>query len=96
MIIAPFVKEKFGWTNSDTCWWCGSTRQTREHLFKECITWRVEIRELRKEVGEISGHAEAWGNVASGMYKGRKGGFHLGEMQEKKRTGGQKDLEVHR
>ena len=53
-LIAPSVKEKFGWTDSDVCWWCGSARQTREHLFKECITWREEIRELWKEIGEIS------------------------------------------
>ena len=33
-MIAPFLKEKFGWMESDTCWWCGTGRQTREHLLK--------------------------------------------------------------
>lgn len=32
-MTAPFLKERFGWVDPDTCWWC---RQTREHLFKEC------------------------------------------------------------
>lgn len=34
----------------DECWWCGSGRQTREHLFKECIVWRKEVRKLWKEM----------------------------------------------
>ena len=42
-----------GWT--DQCWWCSCGRQSREHLFKECRTWKKEIRELWKRVGEISG-----------------------------------------
>ena len=25
-MIAPFLKEKFGWIDSDTCWWCSSGR----------------------------------------------------------------------
>ena len=33
-MTAPFFKEKFGWIKSDICWWCGSGRQTREHLLK--------------------------------------------------------------
>lgn len=37
-MTASFIKKKFGWLESDTCWWCGSTRQTREHHFKECVT----------------------------------------------------------
>ena len=38
-MIAPFLQEKFGWVESDLCWWCTkNTRQTREHLFKECST----------------------------------------------------------
>ena len=37
-MIAPFIKEKFGWIDSDLCWWCGTARQTREHLFKGCTT----------------------------------------------------------
>lgn len=51
-MIAPFLKEKFGWIESDTCWWCMTARQTREHLFKECPAWKEEIEELWKEAGE--------------------------------------------
>ena len=54
-MIAPFLKEKFRWIESDTCWWCTKSRQTREHLFKECSAWRQEIRALWKEVGEATG-----------------------------------------
>ena len=72
-IIAPFAKENFGWTDSGLCWWCGSARQTGEHLFKECITWKEEIKELWKGKGEMSGHSETRVNVSSRMYKGRKG-----------------------
>ena len=25
-MTAPFIKEKFGWIESDICWWCGSAR----------------------------------------------------------------------
>ena len=32
-MIASFLKEKFGWIKSGICWWCGTGRQTREHLF---------------------------------------------------------------
>ena len=42
---------------------------TREHLLKECITWRKEIRTLWKEVGQ-AGDKEA-GRERVG--KGRKG-----------------------
>ena len=34
-MTAPFLKEKFGWVESDGCWWCGGGR---EHLFKEFRT----------------------------------------------------------
>ena len=51
------------------CWWCGTGRQTREHLFKECIKWRREIRTLRKEVGQVGGKKEGEERVG----KGRKG-----------------------
>ena len=53
-MIAPFLEEKFKWVSSSQCWWCGSGRQSREHLFKECRTWKEEIKKLWKEVGEIS------------------------------------------
>ena len=54
--------------DSDLCWWCGSARQTREHLFKECITWKEEIRELWKEIGEIWGERRTRGNVLARVY----------------------------
>ena len=54
-MIAPFLKEKFGWVESDQCWWCCSGRQSREHLFKECRTWKEQIRKLWRKVGKVSG-----------------------------------------
>ena len=56
-MIAPFLKEKFGWVESDQCWWCDGGRQSREHLFKECRTWKEQIRKLWKKIGEVSGDA---------------------------------------
>ena len=49
-MIAPFLKDRLGWTDSDSCWWCNGGRQSRDHLFKECTTWKKEIAELWKEV----------------------------------------------
>ena len=72
-MIAPHLKEKFGWVESDSCWWCSSGRQSREHL-KECRTWREETRLLWKTAGEMSGGAK---DRTGGAYKGRKG-FMLG------------------
>ena len=70
-MIAPFLKGKFGWVESDSCWWCSGGRQSREHLSKECRTWKKEIRELWSEVGRISGADEK--SATSGRLKGRKG-----------------------
>ena len=70
-MIAPFLKEKFGWVESDGCWWSGGGRQSRKHLFKECRTWKDVIRKLWTEVGEISGSIR---DTSQGeIYKGRKG-----------------------
>ena len=33
---APFLKGKWEWVGSESCWWCSKGRQSREHLFKEC------------------------------------------------------------
>ena len=44
-----------GGIDSDRCWWCNRGRQSRDHLFKECTTWKKEITELWNEVGRISG-----------------------------------------
>ena len=43
-MTATFLKEKWGLVDSDMCWWCSKCRQNREHLFKECLTWKKEIR----------------------------------------------------
>ena len=55
--IAPFLRYKFGWVESDQCWWCDGGRQSRDHLFKECRTWKDQIRKLWKKVGEASGES---------------------------------------
>ena len=83
-MIAPLLKEKFGWVESDGCWWCGGGRQTREHLFKECRTWKDEIRKLWTEVGEISGSIR--GTSGGRVYKGRKG-FYFGMDRKVVRPG---------
>ena len=75
-MTAPFLKEKFGWVSSDQCWWCGSGRQSREHLFKECLTWKKEIKKLWKEVGEIS-------LADREVMVGRSGGKRYGRRRKK-------------
>ena len=72
------MKEKFGWIRSDVCWWCGTGRQTSEHLFKECLAWKKEIRELWKEVGEAMDTNKE--PTRGSRYKGRKG-FYLGRQE---------------
>ena len=69
-MIAPFLREKFGWIDSDICWWCSNKKQSRKHLFKECRAWKEEIRQLWKTVGDISG---GHGERPIGPYKGSKG-----------------------
>ena len=71
--------KNWGWTSSDRCWWCEGGRQSRDHLFKECKTWKKEIAELWKEVGRISGkRKEMEDDRDEGPYKSRKGfGFHV-------------------
>jgi hypothetical protein len=51
-VIAPYLKYKIKTSDSDECWWCEipGKRQTREHLFKECIHWKDEIKRLWKRV----------------------------------------------
>lgn len=68
-MTAPFLKERFGWVESDICWWCGISRQTREHLFTECVTWREGIKTLWREVGRAGGKKAGEGRLG----KGRKG-----------------------
>ena len=46
-------------------------------MFKDCATWKKEIRELWSEVGRISGERERRGS--GGPYKSRKGfGLQVG------------------
>ena len=78
-MIAPFLREKFGWVESDLCWWCCSDRQNREHLFKECRTWKEEIRLLWKKVGDISG--EAGIGAERTRKRKRNKGFMLGSTR---------------
>ena len=77
-MIAPFLKERWKWTDSDRCWWCGGGRQGRDHLFKECTTWKKEIAELWEEVGRIPGRRKDENERDGGPYKSRKGfGFYV-------------------
>lgn len=54
-MTAPFLRDRWGWVDSDRCWWCEKSRQSRDHLFKECAAWTNETRELWKVAGEASG-----------------------------------------
>ena len=80
-MIAPFLKERWGWADTDTCWWCSRGRQSREHLFKECRSWAKEIRELWTSVGKISGRREQTGRP----FRSRKG-FGYGVRQARARS----------
>ena len=89
-MIAPFLKEKFKWIDSDICWWCTKNRQTREHLFKECSTWKEEIRELWKEVAEATRNTSPEKRGMVFKKKGGKGfrlGFGIGERLGCRRPG---------
>ena len=90
-MIAPFLQEKFGWIESDLCWWCTKNRQTREHLFKECSTWKEEIRKLWKEVAEATGSkTDSRGRTSARKKSGGKGfglGFRLGRGAGGRRPG---------
>ena len=75
-MIAPFLRDRWKWTDTDRCWWCEKGRQSRDHLFKECKTWEKEIRELWSTVGRISGKKEV--KDEKEPFKSRKGfGFHV-------------------
>ena len=87
-MIAPFLKDKFGWVDSDQCWWCSSGRQSREHLFKECRAWKKEIRELWKRVGEISNASrDAEDKTLRKGRKKRKKGFGFFSQMYRVRPG---------
>ena len=73
------LTQSLGWTDSDRCWWCNRGRQSRDHLFKECVMWKKEIDELWKEVGRVSGRrGEEKDDRDGGPFRSRKGfGFHV-------------------
>ena len=54
-LTVVFLK-KWGWVDSDRCWWCDRERQTREPLSK-----KREIRVLWNEAGDIPGKRGAGG-----------------------------------
>jgi hypothetical protein len=50
-IIAPYLKERLGKIDSDRCWWCEiGKRQSLEHLFKECMYWKDDMKDLWRRV----------------------------------------------
>jgi hypothetical protein len=52
---------------SDECWWCDvRKRQSREHLFKECVHRRGEIKELWRRVHrEVGWRNHRWKPISS-------------------------------
>ena len=83
------MKERWGWTDSDVCWWCSGGRQSREHLFKECRTWTTEIRELWTAVGNESGKREQ----ADEPFKSRKGfGYRVRQARARPSNTSVRDL----
>ena len=56
---------------------CEGGRQSREHLFKECRTWKDQIRKLWKKIGELSGEAVLKTDISKGKARGRGKGFGL-------------------
>ena len=78
-----------GGTETDTCWWCNGGRQSREHLFKECLTWKREIRELWTAVGEASG----MGEQTDEPFKNKKGlGYRIRQAQARPSNTSIRDL----
>lgn len=66
-VIAPYLKYKIKKSDSDECWWCEiGKRQTREHLFKECLHWKVEITELWRRVSkDVGWRNHRWKPISS-------------------------------
>ena len=88
-MIAPFLKDRWGWTDTDVCWWCNRVRQSREHLFKECKAWAKEIRELWTKVGIISGRREQ----TDGSFRSRKGfGYRVRQARARPSNTSVRDL----
>jgi hypothetical protein len=65
-VIAPYLKYKIKTSDSDTYWWCDiEIRQSREHLFKEYLRWRQEIKELWSRVQRDVG----WGSIVGNRFR---------------------------
>jgi hypothetical protein len=72
-VIAPYLKFKIKTSDCDTCWWCEiGKRQTREHLFKECLHWKNEIKELWKKVQREMGWRNVRWKPISALFNERK------------------------
>ena len=54
-MTAPFLRERWGWVETDQCWGYRQGRQNWEHLFKECKRWKADFHLLWDKVGNISG-----------------------------------------
>ena len=79
-MTAAFLRDRWG---SDQRWCCSKGRRDREHLFKECLTWKREIRTLWR-VGDISGSRGRDGGTKENVPQKSKKGF--GYMVLQKRT----------
>ena len=77
--LAPLLRDRWGWTDTDVCWWCNEGRQSREHLFKECTAWTKEIQEHWAAVGAASGGRSG---IGGSQHMGRKGfGYRVREAR---------------
>ena len=76
-MTAPYLKEMWGWVDTDRCWWCDGGRQSREHLFRECGAWKEEIKELWEKVGNISGKRDREEGRDRPFKSRRCFGFHV-------------------
>ena len=57
-MIAPSLKEKWGWVSTEISWWCNKGRRSREHLSKERTAWTKEMGGLWTAVVSASGRRE--------------------------------------
>jgi hypothetical protein len=72
-VIAPYLKYKIKTSDSDTCCWCDiGIRQSREHLFQECLHWKREITELWRRVQRESGWRQYRWRPISALFNERK------------------------
>jgi hypothetical protein len=55
-VIAPYLKHKKKTSDLETCWWCEKDiRQTQDHLFKDYVHWKEDMkifwRKVTKDIG---------------------------------------------